>query len=84
MSMGIPCISSPLSNSALKAEPGRDILIGYSADEYVGLAVDLLINPEHASAISESGRRFVIENFSWEKSCEDLSDIFETGALKSR
>jgi sugar transferase (PEP-CTERM/EpsH1 system associated) len=84
MSMGIPCISSPLSNSALKAEPGRDILIGYSADEYVGLAVGLLNNAEQSAAISEAGRRFVIENFSWEKSCDDLSEIFETGSVKSR
>ena len=66
MSMGIPCITSELSNRSLKAIDEKNILIGNSVDEYINLIISLLNDDKKRKKIGESGRIYVIKNYNWQ------------------
>jgi sugar transferase (PEP-CTERM/EpsH1 system associated) len=66
MSSELPCISSVLVNGALGANENKEILISQSADEYAENIIKLLTDKELASQLSEQGRKFVKEKYSWE------------------
>lgn len=77
MSMNLPCITSGLANKSLRAEEGREILIGRSPEEYASLVIQLLENDNKAAEIAGNGHAFVKRNFNWEKSVQKLNEIFE-------
>ena len=66
MSMGIPCITSELSNRSLKAINEKNILIGESVNEYINLIISLLNDDKKRKKIGESGRKYVIKNYNWQ------------------
>ena len=66
MSMGIPCITSELSNRSLKAIDEKNILIGESVNEYINLIISLLNDDKKRKKIGESGRIYVIKNYNWQ------------------
>ena len=66
MSMGIPCITSELSNRSLKAIDEKNILIGESVNEYINLIISLLNDDKKRKKIGESGRKYVIKNYNWQ------------------
>ena len=66
MSMGIPCITSELSNRSLKAIDEKNILIGNSVNEYINLIISLLNDDKKRKKIGESGRIYVIKNYNWQ------------------
>lgn len=66
MSMGIPSITSPLANNALKATPTKEVLLGETAQEFADNIVLLIEDEELQGAMSEKGRLFVQKNYSWE------------------
>ena len=66
ISMGIPSITSPLANNALNAAPNEEVLLGETAQEFADHIVRLIENEELRESMSEKGRAFVQENYSWE------------------
>jgi len=76
MAMRIPCISSSLANNALRAKPGKEILIAQSAQEYAEHILMLLADREKAEAIAKAGHEMVSENFGWQGMTQPLLDIF--------
>lgn len=77
MAMKIPCITSPLANSALKAKPGEEIRIAGSAEEYAGHIIDLLDNTAKAKDLAENAYQFVLNTFNWEQAARLLNDIMK-------
>ena len=75
MAMQIPCITSPLAFQALNARPGEDILVAETPEEYVKHILFLLNNPVKARETGINGRRFVQNNFSWEKECRKIEEL---------
>ncbi len=75
MSMEIPCITTPLANNALRAQHGKNILIGQNKDELAQLIIDLLNDDEKAAKIAKAGKTFVLDNYSWESSAEEIEKI---------
>lgn len=67
MSMGLPCITSPLANKALGATEGTEILVGYSPAGYAAHITRLLDDPTFAETIAAQGRQFVLQNYDWHK-----------------
>jgi polysaccharide biosynthesis protein PslH len=84
MSMNIPCITSPLANSALGAIVDREILVGTTPNDYAGHIIRLLTNPKLAEDISENGYQFVRNNYDWEKSTGVLEDLFNNVRVHSQ
>ncbi len=67
MSMGLPCITSPLANSALGAQDGKEILIGGNAEEMARHIITLLDETERSAAIARAGFDFSNRVYDWQK-----------------
>jgi polysaccharide biosynthesis protein PslH len=65
MAMGIPCITSPLANSALGAIDGTEILVGFSTGEYAAHITRLLGDAAFSASLATKGREFVLRNYDW-------------------
>ena len=77
MALGIPCITTPLANNAIKAKHQVQILEGTSVDEINALVEKLLNNTELQKTIGLSGRKFIKANYSWENSTRELVDLLK-------
>jgi len=75
MSMGIPCVSTPLSNNALNAKINDEILIGNSAEELAGCLIELLLDSKKRDVLSRNAMDFVKTNYSWEENIRKLNQI---------
>jgi polysaccharide biosynthesis protein PslH len=83
MAMGLPCITSPLANSALGAKDGEEILIGKTPAEYASSINSLLTDSEYASNIAMAGRNFVLRSFDWQKTTTRLYQLMEQHTIVS-
>jgi len=75
MAMHIPCVTTPLSNNALKAQPGKEIMIGETPEEFAAAIIKLIAHPELAVSISDDAWKFVRDYYSWEPICDRLSNF---------
>ena len=78
MSIGIPCITSELSNLSLKATDKENILIGNSVNEYVNQINSLLKNDNIRKEIGDKGRKYVIENYNWQTANFKLLELLKS------
>tara|TARA_B110000285_G_scaffold233361_1_gene306960 strand:- start:2680 stop:3591 length:912 start_codon:yes stop_codon:yes gene_type:complete len=78
MSVGIPCITSELSNRSLKAVDKKNILIGNSVNEYVNHIISLLKDEKKIKIIGDGGRKYVIENYNWKTSNHKLLKLLKS------
>ena len=76
MAMNVACITSPLANQALKAKDKEEILIADNARGYAECIIELLDNKELEKNIAKAGKDYVFNKYSWQNSCERLSNIF--------
>lgn len=76
MAMEIPCVSTDLVNNAIHAAEGKEIRLAQDLDTFVSHCLDLLEKPKTAARVGKNGRKFVRENYSWEKSMEILKEVF--------
>ena len=78
MSVGIPCITSELSNRSLKAVDKKNILIGNSVNEYVNHIISLLKDEKKIKKIGDGGRKYVIENYNWKTANHKLLKLLKS------
>jgi glycosyltransferase involved in cell wall biosynthesis len=77
MAMRIPCLTTTLSNNALKAEAGKQIIVADTPQAFADAILRLLSNEQEADALAQAGYNFVHEHFSWEGSVRKLNDVLE-------
>lgn len=77
MAMEIPCITSDLANRSLKAENGRDLMVGESCEDYVRDILEMLSDSDKQLTLGKAGREFVKNRFSWKKSVLELEKLME-------
>lgn len=77
MSMGLPCVTTPLANKPLKTKHNQEILIAKDAAEIAAAIVFLLKNPQQAETIAKQGNVFVTQKFNWETATKILADAME-------
>lgn len=77
MALGVPCITTSLANNALKAEPGKDILVGETPEEINSLIHKLLNDNELRNSLTQNARNFVAENYSWKTTTSILIERIE-------
>ncbi len=75
MAMELPCLTSSLANKALKAEEGRQILVGHDAAHFAERLVDLLRNESMRNELAAAGRQYVQAEFSWSASAQRLEHL---------
>ena len=75
MSLELPCITSELANKSLQAKNTKNILIARDKSEYIAHISHLLLNKEKAEVIGKNARKFILDNYNWYKSGDDLQGI---------
>ncbi|MEX1002720.1 MAG: glycosyltransferase [Crocinitomicaceae bacterium] len=78
MAMGIPSITTPLTNSALGASPDQELLIAENASQFAEQINRLLNNKKLYGQVQLNAKKFVRENFSWEKSVKQLAHLIQS------
>jgi glycosyltransferase involved in cell wall biosynthesis len=81
MAMHLPVVTSPLANLALRAAPGKDLLIGNNPSEYAQHILSLLNNQRLHKELKIRGFDFINKHFQWESSCKRL-EIIITSQMK--
>ena len=76
MLMGLPCITTSLANNALQAEENKSILIAATPSEFVAHIENLIQHKGLYQEISENGKRWVAQTYSWESSVKKLTSLF--------
>jgi glycosyltransferase involved in cell wall biosynthesis len=77
LAAGRPVVATPLVNQGLGASAERDLLVGEQADEIAAQITRLLRDPALRRQLGQAGRRFVEENYSWERVRERMKQIQE-------
>lgn len=75
MATGTPCITTTLANNALAAIPEHDILIAQDAESFSQQIKELLTYDKKRNELAENGRKFILANYSWETTNENLKKI---------
>ena len=79
MAMRIPCITSPLAATPLKAEANRELLVCNSTLGYADAIDNLMKNPDYYRQIAENGCNFVQTNYNWEHTTRILEELIVRG-----
>ena len=75
MAMELPCITTDLVNSTLRAKEGVDLELANSSMEFA-IKINLLLdNKEQRLLLGKEGRRFVEKTYSWEESTKKLEKL---------
>jgi polysaccharide biosynthesis protein PslH len=82
MAMGIPCITSPMSNNALQAIPNEQILVAETAQEYAHAICQLLDDQALQQKLTINSLVFVREKYSWAGVCENLNQLIIHAQIK--
>ncbi|MBK7343540.1 MAG: glycosyltransferase [Saprospiraceae bacterium] len=79
MAMELAVITTSHVNQAISAQPGHEILIADTAEEFASHALELLSFPERGNELVTSALTFVRSNFSWQTSVKHLDeDVFQS------
>lgn len=83
LACGTPVVTSSAGNHGIGATSGEHL---YVADDPIEFAdrIVVLLRGERWTELSQKGRRFVEDNFTWEKSVEKLEQILEQLVVPSR
>lgn len=81
MSMGLPCITTPLAFEPLRAKAEYHILVGSNAEELAGKIIFLKENREIANQLTINARAFVEENYSWSAAGQKLEKVILGGRV---
>lgn len=77
MAMRVPCITSKLANNALKAINGEQIIECEQEDDYLNAIELLLNNQEKSNTLANNAYQFVINNYDWKSSVNELVEIYK-------
>jgi len=87
LACGTPVVTTSAGNNGVAAISGEQLYVADTPDKLAERVVELL-NGNRWEALSQNGRRFVIENFTWEKSVTKLekilSEVLEASAARGR
>lgn len=83
MAMRIPCVTTPLSNNALQAQPGKEIMVADTPEEFAAAIIKLISHPELAVSISDDAWKFVRDYYAWQPICERLANFISADPAKA-
>jgi sugar transferase (PEP-CTERM/EpsH1 system associated) len=79
MAMKIPCITTTLSNNALKAIPDAQVLVADTPEKFAEEIFLLLDHPDKAERLAENGYKMVHDRFNWDQTCSALEQVIIKG-----
>jgi len=81
MACGTPVITSSLGNEGIEASEGSEILIANNPEEYAKAVVGIINDNYLYEKISRNSRKFIEDNFDWNKIAIKLDSIYRKAAL---
>lgn len=75
MAMKIPCVTSPMSCNAMRAEHGKELLVAKQPEEYAEHIFTLLENEAKVQELVTKGYEFVMKNYNWESTTGKLEEL---------
>jgi sugar transferase (PEP-CTERM/EpsH1 system associated) len=82
MAMGRPVLATPEAFAGLRAEPGRDLLVGAGADHFATLANEVLAGRH--PGLGAAARAAVSGSYAWDTTLAGLDDLFAPRARSRR
>lgn len=67
MAMELPVVASPISAEGIKASRNDGLIIAKSSKEFADEIMNLVRTPDYAVSLGKAARKYVIENYSTEK-----------------
>jgi sugar transferase (PEP-CTERM/EpsH1 system associated) len=81
MALGTPTVVATQAAEALKALPGRDLLVAATASEFAKQTICLMHDAELHATLSRCGRRYVEEQHNWGMVTDRLIDLYKRVAI---
>ena len=82
--MGVPVVSTPEGVGGLDARDGVNLLIGSSPRAFADAVLSLLNDDPRRAELGASGRRTVLEKYTWEQRGNELEALLTTLARSGR
>jgi glycosyltransferase involved in cell wall biosynthesis len=76
MACGIPVVASAQAASALAAQPGRDLVLAPTAEQFADAVLGLLDAPARRRELGRAGRAYVERHHDWEAAAARLEQIY--------
>jgi glycosyltransferase involved in cell wall biosynthesis len=76
MATGTPVITNGKVLASLSVTPGKELLIGDSADEFAASALKVIENPSLRTKVGQAGLQYVQKYHNWSESARRLVDIY--------
>ncbi len=80
MAAGIPMVSTSVGMEGLACVPGRDLLVGDTAEAFAAHCLTLLDNETLGNTLAASALKLVTEECSWESVSRQFEDMMVAGA----
>jgi glycosyltransferase involved in cell wall biosynthesis len=81
MAMGTPVVCSAQASSALRAESGRDLLVGDTPEAIARQILDLLGSPAQRAAVGAAGRRYVETYHTWDAAAAAFEGLYQAAKV---
>ena len=65
-------VVTSVANEGIGAEPGRHVLVADNPGDFAAAVVALLQDEGLRTTMGQAARRFIVEQWSWEKHFDDL------------
>jgi sugar transferase (PEP-CTERM/EpsH1 system associated) len=75
MAMGVPVVATAVANRGINATHGREILVADDPASFAEATVTLLKDQQLRESITENAKKFIEQNFRWEKNLRQLDEL---------
>ena len=75
MAMERAVVTTSAANSGVQAQNGEQLLVANSPGDFATAVVELLNSPIVRASLGKNARRYVVNQFDWEKNLLELDDL---------
>ncbi|MCH8684322.1 TIGR03087 family PEP-CTERM/XrtA system glycosyltransferase [Pedomonas mirosovicensis] len=77
MAMAKAVVTTPAAAQGIAATPGKEFLVGATAQSVADAVVSLAQDPQRAAAMGREARRLVLDRYDWGRSLSLLDDLLD-------
>lgn len=75
---GMPVVTTTVGLEGIQAEPGTDVLVADTPEEFAQAAIRLLNDQDMQEQLSKNGRRLAQEKYDWQVVLDQLEKVYES------
>lgn len=80
--LGVPVVTSSVGFEGLCARKDKDIIVADKPEEFAQKVKEIMKRRDYRQEIAQNGRKFIIQNYSWQKEGQKLESIFQDSSDK--